>query len=664
MGKQGDEQRSAKLDLTREAFALRNRRGGMRAGLTTYGELRHKLQLDNIAKSGIDPAESILLRSKFERGMYQPSGSNELKYCCLFNLIVAFEWNPGYHELEQLRMACDEAANLLFDATDGFMTFNQVIVGGPELLQCADIQIFASNRLFPRAWVNGLHIEEKYQPIRIGRGYWRKQERRADPWHKNLGAAVLVHEWMHYALGLKDHYVKKEGPFALPQLSPSVNTLMANLMSNELHEGDEWRLLSEKREFTWLGIPGDRKPVNIPPDDTPAPRFDLVGTAKADLADEPLVWLQWDAELEAKLVRDHCWVYVLVGENGAFPLDRPGQLIAQGSYEALPEGYRIIGAREGAIVILIGRSPDEPSQPTVLYRKVAGFSGSTIRFADSEWKDGTPEGPTPLPLIAVKTSEKRPPYKLSWENTDTSGRDWTETLFPLGELRPSNSLKVGVLDGHMLLTSRSSMEKPYQLVIVNYSIGGSPGAAFPGSPNPVPAGSSDGNALVFFHDEEVVKQRLAESTNMSPINSLRIVTTTNLLGPMENLHQHPRSYVFGLMPNGLLPVDSNGDPQFLPTLVLFYDTDTLRDAPSGTRLSIHRLHQGSWVELDPAYQTQSPDRLLVAAQLNRATAPGLFPGDPRQQGAAKPPTPEYYRLFLVPADEQLKAAIDKEWPRS
>ncbi len=100
----------------------------------------------------------------------------------LFNIIVALEWQPGERYLRQLKAAFRRASDFLYDVTDGYMAFGQVLFGGPELMDCADIQIMASNRLLPRSWVSGLVNEKKYLPIRMGRAAWHKNNRVSIPW--------------------------------------------------------------------------------------------------------------------------------------------------------------------------------------------------------------------------------------------------------------------------------------------------------------------------------------------------------------------------------------------------------------------------------------------------------------------------------------------------
>lgn len=68
----------------------------------------------------------------------------------LFNVIIALEWNTGRAFLQQLRLAAARASDFLYDATNGYMAIGHVIIGGPDLMDVADIQVMASNRIHPR----------------------------------------------------------------------------------------------------------------------------------------------------------------------------------------------------------------------------------------------------------------------------------------------------------------------------------------------------------------------------------------------------------------------------------------------------------------------------------------------------------------------------------
>jgi len=82
-----------------------------------------------------------------------------------------------------------------------------VIFADADWMDCADVQIMASNRLLPRSWVSGLLDPKKYTPIRIGRGVWNRKPKIAIPWDEPEAYGTLVHEWGHYALGLRDEYL-------------------------------------------------------------------------------------------------------------------------------------------------------------------------------------------------------------------------------------------------------------------------------------------------------------------------------------------------------------------------------------------------------------------------------------------------------------------------
>ncbi len=140
--------------------------------------------------------------------MLADPAQSETPNLVLFNVLVALEWEPDDEYLRQLRWAFRRASDFLYDVTDGRMAFGQVLLGDATWLDCADIQIMASNRFHPRSWVGGLHEQEKYIPIRLGRGLWNQRNRVAIPWDEPEAYRALIHEWAHYALDLKDAYLE------------------------------------------------------------------------------------------------------------------------------------------------------------------------------------------------------------------------------------------------------------------------------------------------------------------------------------------------------------------------------------------------------------------------------------------------------------------------
>ncbi|NTU83353.1 MAG: hypothetical protein HGA45_28955 [Chloroflexales bacterium] len=139
----------------------------------------------------------------------RPSGIVEpgAEVLYLFNVIVALEWVPTPQRLRRLQWAFRRASDYLYDVTNGGMAFGQVVFAGPAWMRGADIQILASNRFLPRSWVSGLLEGHKYTPIRLGRGLWVRDRRIVVDWDEPEGYRAIVHEWAHYALGLKDEYM-------------------------------------------------------------------------------------------------------------------------------------------------------------------------------------------------------------------------------------------------------------------------------------------------------------------------------------------------------------------------------------------------------------------------------------------------------------------------
>ena len=148
-------------------------------------------------------------KSKTDRKdeLQKQAGSRRL--LCLFNVLVALEWRPNPAYLRQLQWSFRQASDFLYDVTDGYIALGQVVFGGIELMEYADIQIFASSRLFPRSSVSGMYEKQKHSPIRVGSGLWKKNTRTLIPWDEPEGFRILVHEFAHYALGLKDRYLDR-----------------------------------------------------------------------------------------------------------------------------------------------------------------------------------------------------------------------------------------------------------------------------------------------------------------------------------------------------------------------------------------------------------------------------------------------------------------------
>lgn len=284
----------------------------------------------------------------------------------LFNIIVAVEWTPSLQTIQEVRLAAQRASNFLFDVTDGYMAIGQVLIGGREFMDVADIQLMASNRLHPRSWVAALHYRRKFQPIRVGRGLWSKNHNFVITWDEPTGYRALVHEWGHYALGLADDYLSQVGvacrdanrraweivggqddgglSIVIPNIGLAVESIMSTLEASELiPQGEGTRFERRERVFERIKmyfscvdprIPLLEGPVALPidapifPQPLPdAPRKDLELSISASLPSQ--LQLKVDSP-------SNCWAYVL--KKGAPPADSPAYIIAQGTFLAQLNG--------------------------------------------------------------------------------------------------------------------------------------------------------------------------------------------------------------------------------------------------------------------------------------------------------------------------------------
>lgn len=550
----------------------------------------------------------------------------------LFNIVVALEWSPGPDYLGGLCKAFEEAAKLLFDVTDGYMVIEQVVIGGMELMRVADIQVFASNRLLPRSHVSALFKKEisEYRPIRLGRGLWSKREHKAIPWEK--GSGVLVHEWGHYALGLRDQYLNKYilsgsgRTLVVPGIGLTVDSIMARSMGPSEITGPElwlrkpvapprstpeWGQLANNPEFGFLAIDPSQHPQEDAPAVRPRPAFRIPANGRAD---EEEITISFsgarpfsDTDPDA-LDKDHCWVYVLRGSEG-----RP---IAQGTIDksAWTEGFRLLGARVGDVVVLLGCQCGT-KQPAVWWGGLAHEDENGTRI--SHWDLATPQT---WPLIAVVPERKEGTPCVRVEIVTGDEPDNVE-VFPLGDPAPAGrvgdpaptdrrdkTFVVPSLEGIVLL--RWMTDGRERLALCHYSEGGSADGGYPVHPNPLPSGSGEGNALLFFHDDSVALGTRGSnpSAGRADRGKYRIVTTTNYYYPPHREWLEPRSYVFGVA--GDRPLEN--EEEYAPTLVLFFDEET-PESPS-----LYRREGAGWV---PIEAQPFPEQSYVASPLSLRSSP-------------------------------------------
>ena len=602
--------------------------------------LRNEEQIKALAASGVVVRDHMSGTDPFrEQGHWYETDQEEWTFeaingerifqdkLFLFNMIIGLEWQPSGHTLQEMRLAARKISDFLYDVTDGYMAIGQVIIGGPELLDAADIQVLASNRLHPRAWNDALHKPKKYQPIRVGRGLWQKNRDLLFPWSSPEGYRTLVHEWGHYAFGLVDRYLEKRlygradatqalwddtkptsSPIAVavPRIALPVETIMANQEISEYAEADEaFKHISERfnqtiTRNTSLSGP-EELPLTLPsyptldPPLDRRPEQDVQLMLHAFIAEHRLV-PQATPQLnptDTSIINGSYWLYVLK-YDGANPAEAtPTRIIAQGKVNDRDRehGFRLLGADYGDQVVIVSE-----------YTGHVKVHGGTLQVDGvKQWVDLTPgDGqtsvfdapffvdvipqtlgdidPTDAPRIvnvAVNITAIRQPDDVlvyRYGRGPSVDMDWPapEQTGPQAATVTSAFKTVVHLDGHIFLRWRSADGGNPKLFICSYSQGGGP-ASIGGKPS-ISGGSAEGNAMLFFLGPDVWGADPERDKSPSDYSKVRIVTTVlpahtplSVAGTRETSDDvESRSYVFSLAANESLV-------GYAATLVLYYD---------------------------------------------------------------------------------------------
>jgi hypothetical protein len=594
------------------------------------------------------------------------------QYLYLFNVLVALEWYPTKLQIQRLEWAFRRASDFLFDVTDGWMALGQVVFGGPELQAAADIQLMASTRLHPRSWVGGLHTnreykrDEKFLPLRLGRGLWNDVRKSAIPWEEPEGYRIIVHEWGHYALKLIDEYLETRqvlfpgemrpshvGAHALVSGSPiTVVTLKVATTSDSIMattEGtselvtDQWPTL--RALYPRISPEGPDRDARPGPARLPLalPRFkrsEQVDARQSGAA--TLCFPKWDNSLSIAMSRkgiphdiplDRCWLYVLKGITDKQPY--PDRLIAQGTLEdrtaAAP--FPLLGAEVGDTAVLIAEQRDR--QLVVLRAELTGEDRL-------DWRKATPSACPAIDVVPTQVAPNRPRaevrVRLNYADGQKAELPEQVCIFPLGQMpdQPGTPLvdshepgwfsqphDLPTLDGHVLLRWKDGT-----LLISSFSQGGdgpNSGAPFPA--NPINAGSADGNALLFMYKEQ--------DDDQAP-NDIKVVTTIAHGMPHGPEERRDRSYTFGIASNQPLPRGFN------PTLLLYYDVFGEQERPMAGDgdLRICRWTAGEGWKVLPTY-LPTGFRFAVTP-LDSASGGTLI------DATAEGPRVEYYKVCWVP----------------
>ncbi len=617
----------------------------------------------------------------------------------LFNVIVALEWAPSPRTFQQLSHAFRQVSDLLYDVTDGQMALGQVIIGDCQFMQCADAQIMASNRYYPRSWVDGLMDEQKYTPVRLGRGWWRKDLGITLPWSDPVGARVIVHEWCHYALGLLDEYLENrlvvvqcqsapQTPFNPGRLAEPGETQTLVFVRPGLATDSIMDNLEGSSEIVpqGLGSPAERRSRNQErinryfadidlsgpvlegpaalPLDLPHTVLHIADRSLNDLKEKNEEWL---LKFSPELSLQHCWGYVLRPHTGEAKEHTPwAQVIPQGALDACAttEGFLLLGARPGDELCLIGAGHNGEVQ--VLHRSLnfdAGKREATLSHSD------LPETSTVLPVVTVIpeipeekafAGDKRntaPHCKITLRltNLPPAAESIQAWVFPLGRTPNGSWPKAAKLkpDGNSWVSDEKPFETPSldgqvllkwveggkeKILIAEYSEGGGPATSVRDAPEPpISAGSSEGNLMFYFaaYAQEPGFTRRLEHSK------IRIVTTRNY-GEFNGVKQDqikPRSYLFSVAASQGISVD-----QFHPTLVFSFDAQAV--SKTGELYIYSYIEEKAQWELKPTYQPWPSFR--AAHPLTGGNGVALDP---------KACPSYYYRLFFYEGPDSPPEAV-------
>ncbi len=360
----------------------------------------------------------------------------------LFNVIVALEWVPDAQDQQQLAWAFKRASDFLYDVSDGSLAFGQVVfVTDKKLAPYADIVIAASNRFQGRSWVGSIHERAKRMPLRLGRGAWRRGLH--IPWDEPEGYRVIVHEWGHYALHLRDaylhpifvestasgtvlravanetgRYVFVPNPYVVHStvMEALEGTSELSLQPHRLNKDmpSEHTLLHALYPSSLNSLSAKAKPDSGPGQMRfPLPHIVFEDTEEAtkkgifyasqctpaisfrDLNLFPLDEKENEPEANKKMNYDRCWLYVLSPKTEA-PNKR--KLVAQGTFELRSsyEPFTLIGAEVGDLLVVV---VDQAEGPSKVYTE-------TITQADLSFKQDFNLKPVayqqPYPWVVVR----------------------------------------------------------------------------------------------------------------------------------------------------------------------------------------------------------------------------------------------------------------------
>lgn len=607
-----------------------------------------------------------------------------------FYVIVALEWTPNASEQQQLVEAFKRASAFLYDVTDGYMAFGWVLFGGMELMEYADIQLMASNRLNPRSWVNGLNDPNKYMPIRAGRGVWNKDQRASISWVEPEGYRTLIHEWAHYALALRDEYLETHdvflatnstasnqsphlltrAPYTLivPRISLATESIMGSLVGTSeivpLSGGDS----AERRARVWEEIIKTYSEIKEKPVTDSGPYvMTNVPSYLATSADGKGTGLKIEKlqpqELSAtgagpeyvlivpsSITDEHCWIYIVKGSP-----DQPRQIIAQGTFDgrSSSDHFQLLNAQVGNWIVLIGKHQD--GKLIVLEGKIDAFKlmsdSKKVQEARAAamalpkryrcravvtWTDASPPlvqqnisasaFPT-VDVIPLACAADAPTAKITVQiHGNQPDRVW---LFPLGELS-NYELSADADTKGVWETQGCDLKTLDGHVLLRWNNGKTLICTFSQGGGPATHVAVQSSPITAGSAEGNVMIFFKNTDASQRYGNVRVITTL-VHGSPDALQGNvePRSYLFSIAGNEPLPIN------LTPTLIMYFDSAA---ADAGGDLIIHRLDTNNQWQPMPTYIPSGSS--FAAMPMNEATATNLL--------ARTTPRVEHYRLFWVP----------------
>lgn len=586
----------------------------------------------------------------------------------LFNVLVALEWEPTPKQMAELRKAFHYASNFLRQVTYGCMAFGQVIFGGPELMPCADIQMFASNRLYPRARIGGLLDGDRYAPIRVGRALWHGGYKTALPWHNVAGFRTLIHEWAHYALELEDQYTLKVRPRVDDRetdlIIPKRQSRGQPTIMTDVYIGGELEDISMRCFLTHLSAPPSSKilgvPVSFPsiqfsyefdgccpvrhdadPVPLPLPQFKELSSIQSQ---NPAATLK--QEFECKPLCHRYWLYLLKPDkHGSFR-----RLLPQGTLALQSDPRHDVMGRSTLSRDLVGTdmndvvvvaAEDENGVPSVLAGTVQSDGSNQEELEVSSLKPCTPQVFPIAKVIPPIDSKNKAEIRF-----DCAPAELPDTLFvfPLGwpdgvqEIAPvqtANSMSLEPpFDGYIVARWDDDSLLHGRFMVYHFSEGGpGPHNDPDGGGPPITAGSSDGSLGIYFGS--------AEGAGSGDYSDVKVVTTRSFDSRPYN------DYIYTIASSRPLP-----EQDITATLIFHYDAtlDPIErnkepessDEANGTSGSsersdtyepvVYRLKDDNLKD----YTYSPPDAAFLALPLTCDTASSL-----RDESSAEPRVESY-----------------------